>query len=90
MMQLLLLHGAHICEIDSQQRRSALHWAVLHRRENLLRTLLYHCLGERALIDSYDDLGKTPLHVAIDINFEEGVLLLLRFGANLLYRARKD
>ena len=89
-VQSLLLHGARIGTVDGQQQRpSALHWAVLHQRENLLRILLNHCLEERALIDAYDDVGRTPLHIAIDIDFEAGVLMLLQFGADPQHKARK-
>ncbi|MCJ1286181.1 hypothetical protein MMC26_005526 [Xylographa opegraphella] len=85
----LLLHGARIGNVDGQLRPSALHWAVLHRRETSLRVLLNHCSEEKALIDSYDDVGRTPLHIAIDTDFETGVLMLLQFGANPQGKARK-
>ena len=86
----LLSYGARIGDVDGQQRPSALHWAVLHRRETLLRVLLNHCVDERALVDSYDDFGRTPLHIAIDTDFETGVLILLQFGANPQYKACKS
>lgn len=86
----LLAHGARIGEGDNVGR-SALHWAVLHRRESLLRLLLGHFSErERELeINTYDDFGWTPLHMAIERGFEEGVQLLLQYGANLHSRARK-
>ena len=86
----LLSYGARLGDVDGLQRPSALHYAVLHRRETLLRVLLNHCVDERALIDSYDDFGRTPLHIAIDTDFETGVLLLLQFGANPQYKACKS
>ncbi|KAI4160253.1 MAG: hypothetical protein L6R39_000248 [Caloplaca ligustica] len=86
----LLLHGARISNIEGQQRPSVLHWAVLHRRETLLRVLLNHSLKETTSIDSYDEFGRTPLHIAIDRNFETGVLMLLQFGADPKYKARKS
>ena len=86
----LLLHGARIGNVDGHLHSSALHWAAQYRRETLLRVLLNHCLGERTLIDSYDDLGRTPLHVAVDAEFEPGVLILLQFGANPQYATRKS
>ncbi|KAL8910065.1 MAG: hypothetical protein Q9171_004619 [Xanthocarpia ochracea] len=83
----LLLHGARIGNTDGRQRPSALHWAALHRRETLLRALLNHNLTEKSSIDSYDEHGRTPLHVAIDADFEAGVLMLLQFGADPKYKA---
>lgn len=85
---ILLAHGARLGEVDGR-RRSALHWAVLSRREALLRLLLKHADGDPSLIDGYDDTGRTPLHVAVDSGFEPGVVILLEFSANLYSRARK-
>ncbi len=82
----LLSLGARICNGDGQQCSSALHLAALHRRGNLLRILLDHCLRERIPIDCSDEMGKTPLHVAVDIGFEMGVYILLQSGANPNYR----
>ena len=85
----LLSHGARIGNVDGQ-RRSAFHWAVVYRREAVLKVLLNHCAGERTLIDGYDNDGRTPLHTAVDMGFEAGVQVLLQFGANVHYRARKS
>ncbi|KAK0625505.1 ankyrin repeat-containing domain protein [Bombardia bombarda] len=85
---LLVEHGARIDEVDSKQR-NALHWAVLEQREGLLKLLLDHCGGNQALINCYDDAGMTPLHTAIDTGFEAGVRLLLQYGGNPLFKARK-
>ncbi|KAK4223160.1 ankyrin repeat-containing domain protein [Podospora fimiseda] len=83
----LLTHGARITSVDNQHR-SALHWAVLHRREAMLKLLLKHCpVEDRDVVDGYDVNGKTPLHTAIDSGFETGVQMLLQFGANVHYRA---
>lgn len=78
----LLSHGARIGNADGQQCSSALHWAALHRHRDLLRILLDHCLRGRILIDCYDKLGRTPLHIAVDREFETGVLMLLQAGAS--------
>lgn len=69
---------------------SALHYAVEHRREAVMRVLLDHCVKERImLIDSCNECGQTPLHMAIDMDFETGVLMLLQAGANPRLKARK-
>ncbi|KAL5327871.1 hypothetical protein ACEPPN_005577 [Leptodophora sp. 'Broadleaf-Isolate-01'] len=87
----LLAHGARINEVDCEQR-SALHWAVLYRRERVLKILLEHYSEkERELdINGYNNAGWTPLHMAIERDFESGVLMLLQYGANLQSKARKS
>ncbi|KAH8424125.1 ankyrin repeat domain-containing protein [Aspergillus melleus] len=85
---LLLSHGACAGKVDHLQR-SVLHWAVLHRRDALLKIMLDRCSGEWRLIDGYDGAGRTPLHVAVEIGFDAGVEMLLQFGANLHHRVRK-
>ena len=82
----LLSHGARICPGDGRQCSSPLHLAALHRRGNLLKILLDHCLRERIPIDCSDKIGRTPLHIAVDTGFELGVLILLQSGANPNYR----
>lgn len=88
----LLEAGAKIGAAD-RDGRSALHWAVLHQREEVL-DLLLRCWEERGGaqeldIDVYDDAGFTPLHIAVHMGFEAGVLMLLRCGANVKFKARK-
>ncbi|KAK4240550.1 ankyrin repeat-containing domain protein [Achaetomium macrosporum] len=86
-LQTLLGHGARVADTD-REGRSALHWAVAHRRESLLLRLLDHCRAQGlALLDRPDGSGKTPLHLAIDMGFEAGVLLLLEYGADPSSRA---
>ncbi len=80
-VNVLVSHGARIGEVDNLQR-SALHWAIIYRRGNILETLLARCKGQGALIDSYDNKGRTPLHLAIDAGYEAGVKIMLEFGAN--------
>lgn len=85
----LLRHGARVAEVD-RQRRSALHWAVVYRREAVLKILLQHCVGENAtIINGYDNSGRTPLHIAIDMEFVTGVEILLACGADVSCKARK-
>lgn len=80
----LLLHGAMIASDDggNKRRSSALHWAVRHRREHILRLLLTHCQGDMELIDCFDDEGRTALHLASEIDFGSGVMVLLELGAD--------
>lgn len=84
----LLDSGARIDLADDQQR-NALHLVVVDRRAGMLGLLLERSDGDEGLIESYDAAGMTPLHVAVDIGFEAGVQLLLQYGANPDYRARK-
>lgn len=87
-VSMLLTHGARIDKVD-HQGRSVLHSAVTHRREAILKILLDYCVGYQGLIDAYDSGGRTPLHIAVDIGFEEGVQALLQCGASVHYRTRK-
>lgn len=80
----LLLRGASITgNCASKQRRpSALHWAIQYRRKVILEILLTHCLGDQELIDCFDNVGRTALHLASELDFEAGVVVLLEFGAD--------
>ncbi|PQE20992.1 ankyrin repeat protein [Rutstroemia sp. NJR-2017a BBW] len=91
---LLLADGALLSCVD-HAHRSAIHWAIVHRRDSLLKHLLSHRPGGeqtavRAAIDGYDLNGQTPLHLAIDDDFEDGVRLLLDHGANMNLVARRS
>ncbi|KAF1739701.1 Serine/threonine-protein phosphatase 6 regulatory ankyrin repeat subunit C [Beauveria bassiana] len=89
-VQMLLAHGARIGLLD-KEGRSPLHWAVLYRRLEVLRTLLEHWNKyERDSfdIDAHDNVGWTPLHLAVERRFEAGVLLLMQVGANIKARAK--
>ncbi|CAG9990180.1 unnamed protein product, partial [Clonostachys byssicola] len=89
-IMLLLERGARPGDLDNR-RQSALYWAVVQRNAAILKILLEHCVQEKDMveqIDSYDASFRTPLHTAVDLGFEEGVRLLLSFGANLHCRAR--
>lgn len=86
----LLLHGATISTDDSQHCQSALHWAIVHRRESVLKILLDWCVTQQTAIDIYDEAGRTPLHTAVDTGYAVGVQLLLQLGANARYRTRKQ
>ncbi|KAH6886252.1 ankyrin repeat-containing domain protein [Thelonectria olida] len=86
----LLAQGAVISHVD-RRRRSALHWAVLGGHEAVLCVLLEH-YAERDWehgIDAYDELGWTALHIAVEKDFEAGVVMLLQAGADLHAKARK-
>ncbi|KAI0877412.1 ankyrin repeat-containing domain protein [Hypoxylon argillaceum] len=87
----LLECGARVESVQRDGKRpspSAIHWAVLKRREGVLRVLLDHS-SDPKLIDAYDDCGRAPLHIAIDNEFDAGVSLLLQFGADLSRKARQ-
>ncbi|KAK7749829.1 hypothetical protein SLS53_000410 [Cytospora paraplurivora] len=91
-VQALLAAGAR-CDPVDRARRSVLHLAVLHRREEVLRLLLAGArgcgCGGGALLDAYDADGNTPLHLAVAEGFEAGVVMLLRSGTDLEVQARR-
>lgn len=86
----LLLKGASTEGAD-QQNQKVLHWVVLKRHEAMLRILLDQCLerGALSIVETYDDLGRTPLIIAVAENWERGVQLLLEFGAEPQCKALK-
>ena len=83
----LLAYGARISEIDCDDR-SALHWAVLHQRTDILRILLEHKQEQGLDIDAADFSGWTAMHMAVHANFASGVSMLLDCGANINIKAR--
>ncbi|ROW05660.1 hypothetical protein VSDG_00675 [Cytospora chrysosperma] len=85
---LLLAHGARMSEVDNQCR-TVLHWAVMHRRDGVLKVLLEHCGRDHAFINKYDRTGRAPVHMAIEMDFEEGLRLLLQFGADVHSKMKK-
>ena len=89
-VRLLLSYGARLGVFDCDGR-SALHFAVLYRRLGILQQFLRHrAESERNLdLDTYDDAGWTPLHMAVDRAFEAGVLMLLQAGADIHAKAHK-
>ncbi|KUI59248.1 Ankyrin repeat domain-containing protein 27 [Cytospora mali] len=86
---LLLSHGARISEVDDQGR-TALHWAIMRQHGGVLKLLLEHCGRGNAVIDSHDMTGRSPVYIAIETDFEEGLQLLLEFGADIHSRLRKN
>ncbi|KAK6072270.1 short-chain dehydrogenase [Seiridium cupressi] len=80
----LISQHAHISPTNCNGRRkpSALHLAVSHRHETILGMLLDYCSQDSELIDCYDDQWRAPLHLAIHLDFEAGVLALLQHGAD--------
>jgi ankyrin repeat protein len=85
----LLDAGANISCSDASQQ-SPLHWAVLHRCEPLLKSLLKHCRGNSQIIDTYNQHGQTPLHMSIQTGFDEAVEALLQAGANARCPVRRQ
>ena len=85
----LLDAGAVISCSDASQQ-SPLHWAVLHRREALLKSLLKHCRGDSRVINAFNQDGKTPLHISIQTGFDTAVEALLLAGANARCPVRRQ
>ena len=55
-----------------------IHVACSTKSEEILKTLL-----ERAInVDMYDHKHRTPLHIASKKNWKEGVIMLIKAGAN--------
>ncbi|KAL4883464.1 ankyrin repeat-containing domain protein [Aspergillus karnatakaensis] len=89
-IRLLLSHGANIAHLDNDYR-SVLHWTTHYQRLEVLQTLLEQWpeneLG--SYINAHDGHGWTPLHLAVERGFEEGLLLLVQYGGDISMRARK-
>jgi hypothetical protein len=77
----LLDAGAAIACSEASQH-SPLHWAVLHRREALLKSLLKHCKGKSRVVNAFNSDGQTPLHISIQTGFDMAVEALLLAGAD--------
>ncbi|XXG95604.1 hypothetical protein Hte_001872 [Hypoxylon texense] len=92
--RILLARGARLGAVD-KDARSALHWAVLYRRDDILGILLeksaFHSAdgSDKLDVDAYDDSGCTPLHMAIHQDSEVAVKMLLGAGASLNSKAQK-
>ncbi|KAG8167177.1 hypothetical protein KVR01_002866 [Diaporthe batatas] len=85
-VQSLLSRGAAVGdERGAKDGINAIHLAVMYRRESILGLLVRHSPG---CVDSYSACGRTPLHIAIDIGFEAGVILLLHHGADPKRKAK--
>ncbi|KAJ5939635.1 ankyrin repeat-containing domain protein [Penicillium verhagenii] len=89
-VRLLLENGATMATSDCDGR-SAFHWAVLYRRIDILQLLLkYREESKMSLnLDTHDNTGWTPLHMAIIRDFEPGVLILIQAGADMNALAKK-
>lgn len=87
----LLAHGARIHGAeDRATQRTPLHWAVLYQQEGVLRTLLDHCGPDDPIINKADSMGRAPVHIAVESNFDKGLRLLLQVGADVDLRMSKD
>lgn len=90
--RLLVENGARMGKVDGDGR-TVLHWAIIYQREEMLRLLLRASLEyerDRFDINSADYMGRTPLHYAIGQGFEDGVLLLLQYGANVTAKVKTN
>ncbi|KAL4931920.1 ankyrin repeat-containing domain protein [Aspergillus undulatus] len=90
-VRLLLSHGSRVSHLDND-RRTVLHWTAHYQHLEVLRTLLEHWSEHEQAscdINAYDNHGWTPLHLAVERGFEDGVLLLIQWGADMNAKARK-
>ncbi len=77
--QYLIEHGKSQIDLQDQYKRTALIYAVIHERYDIVQTLLKY----GASTNSKDWFGKTPLLHAIDKNNKDIVLLLLQHKADV-------
>ena len=75
----LIARSMDIIEARDEDTLTALHRAVLSNNQPAIETLLW--LQHK--IDALDRYGKTPLHYAIDWNYLECALFLVKKGANI-------
>jgi ankyrin repeat protein len=82
----LIAHGAalddeslEMHDMSSDGRFTALHWAVISRTVELVRTLLL----AGANIKARTPRGMTPLHLAVDADLVSMTSLLLAHGADV-------
>ncbi|RDW79170.1 uncharacterized protein DSM5745_06022 [Aspergillus mulundensis] len=90
-VRLLLNHGSRISHVDNH-KRTVLHWAAHWTQLEVLRTLLeYWSKHERGTCDinAHDSHGWTPLHLAVQRGFDDGVLLLIQWGADINMKAKQ-
>eukprot|EP01137_Pigoraptor_chileana_P032092 Opistho-2@20915 len=60
----LVIAGADVNAQDDLYKRTAAHWAVQHGKADTFECLV----GNGAKIDARDSFGKTPVHIATDID----------------------
>ena len=70
-------HGADVAKSD-RRGRTALHFAVIVEKPEIVRCLLKH----GANVNSRDDEGRTPLHIALALKNDEIADLLTERGAD--------
>ncbi|KAL5336377.1 ankyrin repeat-containing domain protein [Aspergillus crustosus] len=89
-VRLLLNHGAIVTHLDSDDR-SVLHWATHYQKLAVMQTLIEHWPKQelRSSVNAHDSHGWTPVHLAVERGFEEGLLLLLQHGGDMNTKARK-
>jgi hypothetical protein len=86
----LLASGACLGRSDATGR-TALHLAAERRQLTVLRIILNQNGGRLdPFLNFYDSKGRTPLHVAVEVGFEEGVEVLLQSGASLQLNCSKE
>ncbi|KAJ1554370.1 hypothetical protein HK096_003888 [Nowakowskiella sp. JEL0078] len=81
MVNLLCENSAKI-DCVSTSFESPLHLAVKKMSQPILEVLLKYAKIQQVPIDIFDSLGFTPLHRSAQINFVDGILLLLQNGSD--------
>jgi ankyrin repeat protein len=74
---MLLERGARVNAHDNRLGRTPLHWAVGKRNIQGVRLLLEHGADVNAL----DKLGRTPSQLGSELNADEIVELLSKYGS---------
>ncbi|KAJ3571388.1 hypothetical protein NPX13_g5395 [Xylaria arbuscula] len=83
----LLRGAARVAEADAEGR-TPLHWAVMRQHSTILTLLLEACDNQLgAAVNAYNHNSQTPLSLAAESGFEEGVRILLRYGAQTSLKA---
>lgn len=72
---------AGLLAIIRRQRANCRPSQSICRRDRLLNMLLKHCVGNKMVVDGPTRERKTPLHIAVETDFEARVELSLKSGA---------
>jgi ankyrin repeat protein len=86
----LLDNDTHCRQSQTQDGRTALHIAVEHGQDEVLRIVLTHSQSPNSqpVVDLQDEQGRTALHIAVELGNIEAVRLLLDAGASVKVQSR--